>query len=885
MSEISSAPLPLVTYSIQYPIIVALFFLNFWADSPHQYKLLEEENGKPSPEATASFPSRMLFTWFDGMVWRGWRRFLVNEDLWTLNPSERCRGVIPIWDANWDSQKKAKAPKKKPLSILNTLVSSFGGVFAASAILQLIYTIISFVSPQLVNLLIAYVESDEPVWRGYLYTITLIAVTMLNTIINSQYFFFQYNIGLKIRTALTSAIYRKSLRLSGASRKEMTVGETTNLMAIDTQKFMDVVLFLNMIWSSPLSIVLCMYFLWNILGVASMAGLAVMVLMIPMNMLVASKMKKYQIAQMRFKDKRVKLMDEVLNGIKVLKLYAWEPSFSYHILRIREEEIGSLKKAAYMNAFSTFLWTCAPFLVALCSFTVYVLIDPNNVLDAQTAFVSLTYFNMLRLPLNMLPNLIVYMVQCSVSLKRINGYMNAEELSPDTVSKDSQVPEPVKAQKATFTWDGSRNTLQDIDMSVDAGSLVAVVGSVGSGKSSLLSALLGEMTRTGGSVNVHGTTAYVPQQAWIQNSTLEGNITFGKRYNRALYDRVVEACALRPDLDMLPAGDQTEIGERGINLSGGQKQRLSVARAVYSNRALYLLDDPLSAVDAHVGKHMFDKVFGPRGLLRHKTRVLVTHGVSYLPQVDNIIVMKDGRITETGNYRELLERKGEFADFLVQYLSEKKEGAKELDPETETELDELQKELEQHLGKAQLQRRMSRAKTATAISDLDQDHLRKRHHGGPLMRSLSRSTIDDEEAAHNLANTDAMGAAGIPVGQTLIDAEKAETGGVKAAVYIYYARSVGYIATIVACLFYIGFQGFQVGSNIWLSAWSGDPMATTDIPTRNKYLSVYGVLGLLQSLSIMGATLLCQVFTQNAAKHYTDAQKYKIYKQTKNTKI
>ena len=814
IANISSAPLPLVTYSIQYPLIVALFFLNFWADRPHQYKVLEEENGKLSPESAASFPSRMLFTWFDGMVWRGWRRYLVNEDLWTLNPSDRCRGVIPVWDANWDDQKKAKQPKRKPLSILNTLVSSFGGVFAASAILQLIYTIISFVSPQLVNFLIAFVESDEPMWRGYLYTITLIAVTMLNTIINSQYFFFQYSIGLKIRTALTSAIYRKSLRLSGASRKEMTVGETTNLMAIDTQKFMDVVLFLNMIWSSPLSIVLCMYFLWNILGVASLAGLAVMVLMIPMNMLVASKMKKYQIAQMRFKDKRVKLMDEVLNGIKVLKLYAWEPSFSYQILRIREEEIGSLKRAAYMNAFSTFLWTCAPFLVALCSFTVYVLIDPNNVLDAQTAFVSLTYFNMLRLPLNMLPNLIVYMVQCSVSLKRINGYMNSEELSSDTVGKDTNVPEPVKAQNASFTWDSTRDTLQDINMSVQAGSLVAVVGSVGSGKSSLLSALLGEMTRTSGSVNVHGTTAYVPQQAWIQNSTLEGNITFGKRYNRALYDRVVEACALRPDLDMLPAGDQTEIGERGINLSGGQKQRLSVARAVYSNRALYLLDDPLSAVDAHVGKHMFDKVFGPQGLLRHKTRVLVTHGVSYLPQVDNIIVMKEGRITESGSYRELLDRKGEFADFLIQYLSEKKE-TKEMDPETETELDELQKDLEQHLGKAQLQRKMSRAKTATAISDLDKDQLRRRHQGGSLMRTTSKSTIDDEEeAAHNLANTDAMGAAGIPVGQTLIDAEKAETGGVKAAVYIYYAKSVGFVATIVACLFYIGFQVVLVATKV-----------------------------------------------------------------------
>ena len=241
-----------------------------------------------------------------------------------------------------------------------------------------------------------------------------------------------------------------------------------------------------------------------------------------------------------------------------------------------------------------------------------------------------------------------------------------------------------------------------------------MVGAVGSGKSSLLSALLGEMKRTRGTVNVFGKVAYVPQQAWIQNCTLQGNITFGKRFNKELYDRVVEACALGPDLEMLPGGDQIEIGEKGINLSGGQKQRVSMARSVYCNGSLYLLDDPLSAVDAHVGKHIFEQVIGPRGLLRNKTRLLVTHGVSYLPQMDNILVMKDGTITENGSYNELLAQKGAFAEFLVQYLSEKKE--EELDPETETELEEIQKDLELHLGKANLERQMSRAKTATGIS-------------------------------------------------------------------------------------------------------------------------------------------------------------------------
>ena len=195
------------------------------------------------------------------------------------------------------------------------------------------------------------------------------------------------------------------------------VGETTNLMAIDSQKFLDLILYFNMIWSCPLQIVLCMYFLWQILGPSCLAGFGVMVLMVPLNGTVAGKMKKYQKSQMKDKDRRVKLMDEILNGIKVLKLYAWEHSFSDNLMKIRDGEIGALKKAAYLNAFTTFLWTSAPFLVAVTSFSVYIFSDPNNVLDAQTAFVSITYFNMLGVYLNIIPLLLVFFVQCAVSLK------------------------------------------------------------------------------------------------------------------------------------------------------------------------------------------------------------------------------------------------------------------------------------------------------------------------------------------------------------------------------------------------------------------------------------------------------------------------------------
>ena len=195
----------------------------------------------------------------------------------------------------------------------------------------------------------------------------------------------------------------------------MTVGETTNLMSIDTQKFMDLMLYLNMIWASPLQIALAVYFLWDILGPSALAGLAVMVLMIPLNGIVATKMKKYQISQMKDKDRRCKLMDEILNGIKVLKLYAWEKSFQQKVLDIRQSELSALIKAAYMNAFTSFLWTSAPFLVALASFTCYVLVDENNILDANTAFVSLTLFNLLRIPLNILPMLVRHSVKIQFS--------------------------------------------------------------------------------------------------------------------------------------------------------------------------------------------------------------------------------------------------------------------------------------------------------------------------------------------------------------------------------------------------------------------------------------------------------------------------------------
>uniref|UniRef100_A0A0K8SLI1 ABC-type glutathione-S-conjugate transporter n=1 Tax=Lygus hesperus TaxID=30085 RepID=A0A0K8SLI1_LYGHE len=648
----------------------------------------------------------------------------------------------------------------------------------------------------------------------------------LQTIFLSQYFNKMMLIGLHIRTALISTIYRKALRLSSASRKESTVGEIVNLMSVDAQRFMDLTTYLNMVWSAPLQISLALYFLWQTLGPSVLAGLAVMIILIPVNGVIANKMKTLQIKQMKNKDERVKMMNEILSGIKVLKLYAWEPSFEQQVLKIRNKEVKVLRESAYFGAATSFIWACAPFLVSLVTFAVYVLVDEKNVLDAKTAFVSLSLFNLLRFPLSMLPMMISNVIQTGVSIKRINKFMNSEELDPDAVTHNDSEEDPIVIENGSFKWDEEDTALKNINLRIKPKSLVAVVGVVGSGKSSLVSALLGEMEKTSGRVNVKGEVAYVPQTAWIQNNTLQDNILFGKSMHRKNYNRVVEACALKPDFDMLPGGDQTEIGEKGINLSGGQKQRVSLARAVYYDADIYYLDDPLSAVDSHVGKHIFDNVIGPKGLLHNKTRVFITHGITHLHEVDLIITLKDGSVSEMGTYQELLDNKGAFAEFLSQHLQEVgKEELEELDEEVKKQLLEVSPE--------KLSRQLSTASDRS-------NSISSKHNGG------SQKSLDDLIPKVNKAK------------DKLIEEEKAETGGVKLDVYKHYLGAIGPFLVAATVLLNIVFQGFAVGSNLWLSVWSSDVSlvvnGTQDTSKRDMYLEVYGLLGLGQILSVLVAT-------------------------------
>ncbi|XP_071329266.1 ATP-binding cassette sub-family C member 3 isoform X2 [Trachinotus anak] len=886
-SEVSDK-LRFSTFYLYFSLVVCELILCCFNEKPPLFSSVVTDPN-PCPETTAGFLSTMTFWWFTSMAIKGYKVSLEAKDLWSLNQRDSSKVMVPKLLTEWDKeQAKAKsepslstqAVYSKPLqsttnhtaggggggesspeevevllsnqkaaphqpSLLRALVKAFGPYFLIGSAYKLLQDIITFVNPQLLRMLISFTKQrGVPDWWGYALAFLMFFTAILQTLILHHHFQYCFVTGMNVRTAVIGALYRKALVITNAAKRSSTVGEIVNLMSVDAQRFMDLTTFLNMLWSAPLQIMLALYFLWQNLGPSVLAGVAVMIMLIPFNAVIAMKTRSYQVEQMQHKDARIKLMNEILNGIKVLKLYAWENSFKEKVLAIRQKELNVLRKTAYLGALSTMAWTSAPFLVALTTFAVYVTVDENNVLDAEKAFVSLSLFNILRFPLNMLPQVISSMVQASVSLKRIQNFLCHDELDPESVDRKNTATEfSVTVVNGKFTWTKEDPpVLHNINVMVPQGSLLAVVGHVGCGKSSIISALLGEMEKLEGEVSIRGSIAYVPQQAWIQNATLRDNILFGKPYNEQKYRCVLEACALTPDLEVLPGGDMTEIGEKGINLSGGQRQRVSLARALYSDADVYLLDDPLSAVDAHVSKHIFDNLIGPEGVLKGKTRILVTHGISFLPQVDNIMVMVEGRVSEMGSYQELLKQNGAFAEFLRNYaledIVEEDEAIEELIEDEALFPDDA---LSNHTDMVDNEPGINEAKRnfirQISIISADGDNTRcrsVRRHGCSQRR---HSEPQEKKKPREV--------------EKLIQTESTETGRVKTKVYLEYAKAVGPLLSVLICFLYGCQSAAAIGANIWLSQWTNDASRNQTKENVDMRVGVYAALGIAQGILVM----------------------------------
>ncbi|KAI8519550.1 Multidrug resistance-associated protein 1 [Branchiostoma belcheri] len=869
-----------------------------------------------SPEESSSFLSRITFWWFTPLLMLGYKRPLKSTDLYPLKEEDTSQQLLPkfyhLWRKDLSSSQDGpskegfKVPPKDEgdpskgkagtVSLFTALFRCFWPLVTVTALFQTVTIILGLAAPQILKLLMGFTkDKEEHQWKGHLYTALLAALSVVYCLADTQFHQRCKTLNLRLKTVLTSAVYKKSLTVTSEARKTFTVGSITNLMSVDVQRVADTCYDLQFAWSVPFRMAGSLYCLWNVLGMtAALSGATACVLLFPFYSWMVSKMKELERTLMEHKDSRIKLMNEVLNGIKVLKLYAWELSFKAKIDAIRAKELKAIQRLGYTHAGLAFTWNVTTPLVSFAIFAAYVLSDEKNVLDAEIAFVVHSLMEGLQFAFAVLPHLYNNILQAKVSLGRIEDFLGQDELSPDNVQRAVPGP-PISVQDGTFSW-GSKEEpiLKDINLSIPEGALVAVIGQIGSGKSSLLSALLGEMEKTNGSVSVKGSTAYVSQQPWIQNATLRDNILFDSPMNRCRYDEVLDSCALGPDLEMLSGGDLTEIGEKGINLSGGQKQRVSLARAVYSGADVYYLDDPLSAVDPHVGRHIFDHVVGPNGLLKNKTRLLVTHGTSFLPQCDRVIVLQDGRIWLMGDFKTLVDQNREFAEYIRTYtnMAGGESYTNMSEGESYTNMAEGESYTNMAEGESQSNERNKRkveegpvipvnkkwCDSNGNVKDLTSTNgLRRRLQGDRLTES--KDPGQEQNGGQDQSQ------------QTSVEEQRKESklmqeeedddigglGGIKLSVLRDYIKSFGVGLFTCLCLLNFGHLIANKYSVIWLSDWTNDSANNDTLSINRNYLLLggYAALGMMQGACALlkhvcvseGAVLAAKRVHDKALRH------------------
>ncbi|KAI8802479.1 P-loop containing nucleoside triphosphate hydrolase protein [Cladochytrium replicatum] len=662
----------------------------------------------------------------------------------------------------------------------------------------------------------AYVAGRElpPAWKGYVIATGMFVLAMCASTSFSHFFVQAGCAGIAARAMLTSVIHRKAMGLSGKERLDFNTGKITNMVSSDLSRIELFFSFFHLMWTFGFQLVLIVALLINTLGVSAIAGVGLLLAMVPLQGTIIKRIVNLRKANAGITDARVKLINEVLQGIRILKFFAWEDSYYDRITGIRDEELKVVLSSAYIRAVITALGFAVPVLSAAIAFLVYGAVSP--VFDPVAIFAALALFNQLRPAVMVLPQLIAVFADAFVGIKRIQGLLEAEELDHAPVL-DTSAPNAIRISGGEFTWDSAplvpveekgetlellkdlggggdpdrsgRAKLRGVEMEVEKGQLCFVVGRVGAGKSTLLSSMIGEtrLVNQEGSITFSGTVGYCPQEAWIMNATVRDNILFGRPYDEEWYRRVIDACALTRDFEVLPGGDMAEIGERGINLSGGQKQRVSLARVCYFNSDIVLLDDCLSAVDAIVGRHIMNNCI--RGLLSSKTVVLATHQLHFAPLADKVVVVHDGEIVEQGTYADLMGKtEGGFAEMMRTYGGVS---------DGETTEDETEKKDEQ---------------------------------------KEKKEDEDEGEGGEGRKKEE---------GKAIMTAEERMTGSIKAGVFIAYGRAMGGPMAYVILFSALALaQAVRLAMDIWLTSWTQDQY---HLPTT-IYMAVYAVFGAGQAI-------------------------------------
>lgn len=785
---------------------------------------------------------KFTFTWMNPLIVNSFvNQTVSNQDLPKAPSNMATKKFTEQLEKYWSAPKKQKSRRH----LIISLIKAFGPAAVVSFMFEASDSLLNFVQPQLLRLLIVFVadkieDPRIPVLKGVLISLGMFLTTLAQTALNNQYVLKVLEVGLGCRSSLTSLIFKKSLRLSNQARAERSTGDIVNLISIDATRVQTCAQEISTVIIAPTELVLCIWSLWSLLGRATFAGVAAIIIVIPLNVAIVRILKRFNRVQMTLKDERNRITNEIFVSMKSIKFYSWEIPMLKRLLEARnDKELKNLRKIRAINQVGNLIWTTMPFLVAFSTFATFATTE-RTPLTSEIVFPALALLNILSRPMLQLPFVINYITEASVALDRISSFLLAPEIDENLLSIQSNEEEQaLELKNISFLWNkldveeitedmdfsGYKYALKNINIVAKKGDFICVVGRVGSGKSSLLSSIIGQLEAVDAEkphkrpfpIQLGGTIAYCSQNPWIMNSTVRDNITFGFKYDEEYYNKTIEACQLLPDLKVLPDGDGTQVGEKGITLSGGQKARLSLARAVYARADIYLFDDILSAVDSHVGKSIIAEVLGKKGLLSTKTIVLATNNILVLEGADKIYLIEHGKISEEALYRDI--QGSDKYPKLNELISEFGHGNSR-DP--------------------------SASPMPEETPDLEMTEVEDTH--SPAERRSSLASFDWDPMKKNLPNR---------TGQI---AEVSAKGKVKWDVYYSYIKACSVVGVSVWVVFSIATTLGSVTGNYWLKKWAERNSDIGDNSDALRFISIYALVGFTTSILNLGKGILFWVF-------------------------
>lgn len=830
-------------YSIIYAFLpfvsIAVFLLQYvpfnYFSQPQGYESIEE---KPLLENSDIF-ARFAFTWINPLIVKATNSVVNPTDLPPIVSSLGGRYLRNTFKKNWERRTSDSVPQ-----LILTLIRSFGYLVFYTGLIEFSMDFLALAQPFLLRYLILFAQSYRsskplPASIGFYISLGMFLVSLLRTCFRTFSFQVALSLMLSVRGSLYGTLYEKSIKLSVKSRKLRSTGEIVNLMSTDIIIIARTCFNISGLWQAPIKITLCIIGLYQLLGRSALVAPTIILAVMPLNSYLSSKMKRMRRKQMKYKDERIRLTTEILSNIKSLKLYGWEPAMIERLTFIRNnKQLKNLRTFVLFDSAIDFLWVIVPCFITTISFASFAYFE-NKALTPEVVFPSLSFFMMMNGPILEFPKVIVTVINSMVSFQRVRDFLVADEIQAGAIirtdgSSVSFGDATVTVKNANFAWsneDTEATALKDISYVAHKGDLSCIVGKVGSGKSSFLKALLGELHKQSGEVTIRGSVAYVSQDMWLTSTTLRDNILFGHRWDETFYNLTLEACSLTQDIALLPDGDQSEIGEMGITLSGGQKARVSLARAVYARADVYLLDDPLSAVDEHVSAHIMEHVLGPGGLLSSKTRVFATNSIHALKQADSIILLENQKITERCTYQEARDGSGSLSLLLSEFGREthSEDGTSSGSGSAGSTVSEEAVE--------DVATEMYNSDSLDEPDSFDVSTVKQRRHESvSTIRRASLATLkpafrgqDHNQKAKKTEQT----------------VERAELGHVKLNVYKQYVQACGTTSVAITIFIVVISSLDTVTSKFWLKHWSeqnSDTFGNVDLPF---YLGVYLAIGVV----------------------------------------